>query len=200
MSPPHAPPRRLSRALARFATFGRVVVLLYRHERPATPATAAEIHRVDAGNVDDASAMEAPGQVAEFHRFLERGDVGYYGYVGGRVVHRSWVRRGPLAVPLWHAWGRLALAPDDAYIHYCATDPAARGMGIYPAVLARAVSDAREAGARTIFIFTELENAPSRRGIEKAGFVEHRRYDIQVRFGIGTQHVSPAGAPQPVAP
>ncbi len=201
MSPSLPSFRRLISAWSRLATFRDVEVVVYRLEHVTTPATVAEIRRVDARNVGDASAMEPPERVEEFRRFLERGDVGWYAYVDGRMVHRSWVRRGPLVVPLWLAWGRLVLGPGDDYIHYCETVATARGMGIYPAVLATAAAAARHAGAHAVLISTDLGNHASRRGIEKAGFVESGRYAIQVRFGVGTQRETRlVAAPAPSAP
>jgi GNAT superfamily N-acetyltransferase len=135
--------------------------------------------------------------VDEFRSFLARGDRGFYAYRDGRVVHRTWVRMGPATERLWHAWGAIEVPAGEAYLHYCETAPSARGLGLYPATLAHAAGVARLLGAREVSISTDLENAASRRGIERAGFTEYRRVRVDIRFGVGTQHDVLTGEPGP---
>ena len=133
--------------------------------------------------------MDPPERVAEFEAFLARGDCGYYGYLGDRVVHRSWLVRGPGIMRLWRRFGEWAVREGEAYIHYCETAPEARGHAIYPAALSRIANDTAAQGTRRLFIATEAENPASQRGIERAGFVECARVTVHVRFGVGSQKV-----------
>lgn len=127
--------------------------------------------------------MESQARIEEFRSFLARGDLGFYGYVEGRVVHRAWVRPGPVRVPTWHSFAPLDIGENEAWIHYCETAPEARGKGIYPAVLGEVVARLRKAGTTRCTIGTEASNLASRRGIEKAGFEPWCTLRIVVLFG-----------------
>jgi L-amino acid N-acyltransferase YncA len=162
---------------------------VYRHERNVRIVTDAEIRPVTPETVGDASSMDAPERIAEFQHFLARGDRGYYGYLSGRVVHRSWAVRGPAVMRLWRSFGAWPVGPREAYVHYCETAPTARGHRLYPATLNRIATDLAAEGIQTLFIATESGNQASRRGIEKAGFMECARVLVRVLFGFGSQHV-----------
>ena len=181
-----SPPIRWIRRLSAFRT---VTCVVYRHEREVSVTTDAEIRRVTSDSIRDVSTMDPPERIAEFQSFLARGDRGYYGYVSGRVVHRSWVVRGPAVMRLWRRFGAWPVGARDAYVHYCETAPEARGHGVYPAALSRIAADLAAEGVQNLFIATESENQPSRRGIEKAGFVECARVIVRVFFGFGSQRV-----------
>ena len=180
-------PGALVRVLRRVLTFRSVVSIVYRHQQSLTVSSPVELRDVTPANVDDARAIDPPHRVEEFRRFLARGDRGVYGYLGGRMVHRSWLVRGPTVMTLWSRFGAWPVAAGAAYIHYCETAPDARGRNIYPAAL---IHLARDSGAGDLFIATEEANAASRRGIEKAGFVEIAHITLRVAFGIGHQSVS----------
>lgn len=127
--------------------------------------------------------MEPPERIEAFRAFLARGDLGFYGYLDGRVVHRAWVRLGPVRVPTWHTFAPLDLREGEAWIHFCETAPEARGKGIYPAVLGAIVQRLHESGTREVVIATEETNAASRHGIEKAGFAPWCRIHVSIAFG-----------------
>jgi RimJ/RimL family protein N-acetyltransferase len=55
--------------------------------------------------------------------------------------------------------------------------------------LSRIAADLAAEGIQDLFITTESGNHASRRGIEKAGFVECARVLVRVIFGFGFQHV-----------
>ena len=184
---PAAARRSPLRALRRFSTFRTVVCIVYRHERAAPSASGADIRAVSAAHVEDALSMDSPRRIEEFRSFLARGDRGYYAYVGGRCAHRSWLVRGPATMRLWGRYGAWPVGAEEAYVHYCETSAEARGLGLYPAVLGHI---ARETvGLRSLYIATEQDNQASRRGIEKAGFVEIAHVTVRVAFGAGFQSV-----------
>ncbi len=107
-----------------------------------------------------------------FKNFISIGDCGYFAYVDGLCVHRSWVKHTPQIVNLHWALP-MKLKKSEAFIHYCETAPSARGMHIYPAVLSRICNDFREKAS--IMISCNAKNSASIRGITKAGFVERER-------------------------
>src|SRR5262245_15959176 len=180
-------PSRALRILRRLSTFHTVECIVFRHQNAVEIPVAAELAEVTPDNVEDARSMDSPSKIEEFRSFLARGDRGWYAYLGGRVVHRSWLVRGPATMRLWHRFGAWPVAAGEAYLHYCETSPEARGHGIYPAALSHI---ARGSSFRNLFIATELANQASRRGIEKAGFVERARVTVRVAFGIGWQGVA----------
>lgn len=97
-----------------------------------------------------------------------------YWYAASRGAYEIWYLReadGRLA-HYAHVLPRLPSFPfmgaRDLEIGPCWTDPARRGQGLYPLVLA-AVAAAR-AGEGCLWVICEAGNRPSRRGIEKAGF------------------------------
>jgi hypothetical protein len=168
----------------RATTFRRVVIIVYRHAHDVITASPVEIRPVTRERVADALDMESSERIEEFRGFLQRGDLGYYGYLDGKVVHRAWARMGPVRVATYHSYGPLNVESDSGYVHYCETAPSARGLGVYPAVLCAIVSDLHARGVREVTIATTLENSASRHGIEKAGFVESRRIELRILFGV----------------
>jgi ribosomal protein S18 acetylase RimI-like enzyme len=131
--------------------------------------------------------MDSDARIAEFRGFLARGDRGFYAYRDGRVVNRAWVIVGPGSCDLWHGYGRLTIPAGSAYVHYCETAPEARGLGIYPAVLAHVARTLEEEGIRPIRISTTIDNTASQRGIDRAGYRIVRRVAIQIVAGFGIQ-------------
>jgi hypothetical protein len=191
--PPSPRARPLVRAWRRLTAFHDVIVLVAHSRGPDFIASGVEFRPVDPSNVADGLVMDGRARVDEFRGFLARGDVGLYGYLGGRVVHRSWARFGPLSVPIWHQFGNLEIGTGEGWIHYCETAPAARGLHAYPAALCQIVRENQLRARRGFWIATEATNRPSIRGIERAGFAFERRFHVRVRFGRGSQTESPIG-------
>lgn len=85
----------------------------------------------------------------------------YFVMDGKRVVHLSHLISQNPKFPF--------LGPRDFEIGPCWTDPDYRGLGIYPNVLKRIADDLEDEVGR-LFIFAEIENAASLKGISKSGF------------------------------
>jgi sulfur relay (sulfurtransferase) complex TusBCD TusD component (DsrE family) len=128
-----------------------------------------------------------------FKNFLDNGDRGFFAYLDGTCVHRTWVKLGPQEVKLHHFW-KKQLLEDELFIHYCETAEEARGKSIYPAVLAKVVKDFKE--NYTIYISTALKNKASIKSIKKAGFKEKERKKITAFFGL--KQIKTIQANQPV--
>jgi ribosomal protein S18 acetylase RimI-like enzyme len=192
----------MTRVLDRFAklgkrlrTFRRIEIVVAEHRDPVTVEAPVTIVEVDAARVDDVRSMDPPARIEEFHRFLARGDRGFYAYREGRVVNRAWVVPGPRSVDLWHGYGRLGIPSGHAYLHYCETAADARGLGIYPAVLAHVARVLETEGTGTVSISTTADNQSSLRGIARAGFHVRRRIEIRIAAGFGIQRtLSETGA------
>lgn len=132
-------------------------------------------------NLADILTFQNRRYVDVFKNFLSIGDRGYFAYVDGRCVHRSWIKHTPQTVNLHWALP-MKLKRNESFIHYCETAPSARGMNIYPAVLSRICNDFRE--KTSILISCNAKNSASIRGIEKAGFRERERVQVLIIMGI----------------
>ena len=173
--------------LKRIGTARSGVVILYRARLTgptATGETGVTIREVGEANVNDAGTMESSAMVSQFRAFLRKGDRGFYAYVDGRVMHRSWCVLGPGRTPTWFEHGWITLGGRQAYVHYCETAEDARGRGLYPAVLLYAMKALAQSGYEEMFAATDAENKPSRRGLEKAGFQVDGSIAIRVIAGV----------------
>jgi GNAT superfamily N-acetyltransferase len=178
------------RALGRILAFHATEVVVYRHQCPVSLPSPVEIVEVDEQRLPDVRSMDSDAMIGQFRDFLARGDRGFYGYDGGVVVHRAWVTFGPRAIATWHRFGRIRLAAGHAYVHYCETAPTHRGRGIYSAALSHIVRTLKAERAEPILISTTADHAISRRGIERAGFVEAQRVQVRVAFGLDFSHAA----------
>lgn len=132
-------------------------------------------------NLTDVLNFQPARYVDVFRNFLALGDRGYYAYLDDKCVHRSWVKSNEQVVyPHWAY--PMKLQPNQHFIHYCETAPQARGKGIYPAVLSKIVNDFKDKGE--ILMSINVENTPSIKGAQKAGFVERERVKVLVIFGL----------------
>jgi RimJ/RimL family protein N-acetyltransferase len=160
--------------------FSYDVIMIYKMNTSVPHATAATIRKVDKNNVNDAQNFQSKRYIDVFKSFLAVGDVGYYGYVNGKCVHRSWVQLGGGKVRFNRGCSRV-LPADEIFIHYCETAPSARGMGIYPAVLTRIAEDFFDF---KIYIAVNRKNSASIKGIEKVGFELVELSRALVIFGL----------------
>lgn len=178
---------RLAKLGKRLRTFRRVRIVIAEHAEPATLYAPVTVVPVDELRVEDARTMDSPARIEDFRRFLARGDRGFYAYRDHRVVNRAWVILGPGSCDLWHGYGRLAIPAGSAYVHYCETAPDARGLGIYPAVLAHVARALNQEGIATVRISTTEDNAASLRGIARAGYRIVRHVELRILAGFGIQ-------------
>lgn len=128
-----------------------------------------QIEYVTSKNINDALTYEPQVKVDTFKRFLSKGDCGFYAYLNGQFIHRSWVTFGPKKVTQWKQCAPLKLKQGEAYIHWCETVPWVRGMGVYPTVL-NYIIRVLSGRVNEFYISTTADNIASRNGIRKAGF------------------------------
>ncbi len=151
--------------------YDRAMVLTYKciEKTPANLNNDIQIERITGENINDALIYEPQVKVDAFKHFLNQGDIGFYAYLNGQFIHRSWVTFGPKTEPQWKRYAPIMLNKGEAFIHWCETVPWARGVGVYPSVLGHIVNQLSEY-ATVFYISTTEDNIASRRGIEKAGF------------------------------
>ncbi|MGH9584121.1 MAG: hypothetical protein ACRD4O_14430 [Bryobacteraceae bacterium] len=105
---------------------------------------------------------------------LRSGEACYAAYVNGELAHYSWIKSSGVQ-PILEAAAECVIHPGEFWIYHCWTEKWARGMRIYPSVLATIVRDYFEERFTTAKIYTTLENGPSQKGILRAGFREASR-------------------------
>ncbi|MFX4263309.1 hypothetical protein ACOBQJ_14060 [Pelotomaculum propionicicum] len=160
------------------------VVIQYEHKTNKTFSTEAVICPVTIENAGDASVYNGDRFIIEkYKKMLLQGDLGYYAYLDNKWVHRSWVKVGPKRIEKWYHLPPQTLKADEAYCHFGETAPSARGYGIAPAVLSRIISDLKSK-VNHIYVMVDENNLPSRKTVEKAGFIEIKRKKVVKMFGI----------------
>lgn len=96
----------------------------------------------------------------------------------GAINHISWLyyKGDPNRI--------LELGSQDVEVKYSLTLPGFRGKGIYTNTLLAIQDYAKVAGYRNVFISVDEQNLPSRKGIEKAGFIFVSRLKLIKFAGI----------------
>lgn len=156
--------------------------ILFDNFKNMVQKSPAKIVQTNYNNLVDILTFQDSKYLKIFRNFLDNGDKGYFAYLNGKCVHRSWIQFGEKEVEV-HRFLKRKIKKDEAFIHYCETAPEARGKNIYPAVLSRIVNDFK-GKYKNIYISTNINNLASRRGIEKAGFKEIEKIRIIVILGI----------------
>lgn len=157
--------------------------ILFESFKNIIQESPAKIVQANYDNLVDILTFQDSKYLKIFKNFLDNGDKGYFAYLNGKCVHRSWAQFGEKEVTLLAPFIKRKIKQNEAYIHYCETAPEARGKNIYPAVLSRIVNDFKDK-YKNIYISTNIKNIASRRGIEKAGFKEIEKIRIIVILGI----------------
>jgi len=136
------------------------------------PQVPALFQRAGPQHVDELVRVMEPTDLADtisvFQQRFASGRQCYIARVEGRVVAYGWVtfdeeKIGELGLS-------IRLAPGEAYIWDCATQPAFRGQRLYPALVTYIVDELWRAGLRRIWIGTDADNFPSQNGLALSGF------------------------------
>ena len=155
-------------------------VLLMELKNRTPQISPVTIQDVTTINVGDALSFQSTKQVQTFRSFLKYGHKGYYGYLNGRCVHRSWVVLGPGKV-LIHKFYSILLKENEVFIQYCETASEARGKNIFAHVLSYI---GQQFPASRVLISVDNKNHSSIKSMLKAGFVEFDMKRIKMIFGI----------------
>lgn len=161
--------------------FSNEIVVLFEMKQPApVEVVGLSIQPVTDRNVLDASTFQNDFQLHQFQTLMTQGNFGFYGYLDGRCVHRSWALPGPAKAAI-HPLLHKKLSGTEIFIHYCETSSQARGKNIFTAVLSHI---GRQFALKKILICASLENTASIRSIKKSGFIEIERIHLMVFFGV----------------
>jgi ribosomal protein S18 acetylase RimI-like enzyme len=162
---------RQSAGQLKFRSFERI---LYKCGSINEHFTAADIRAVTPENVEDICSYEGRKNIKKYKNFLAKGNIGYYAYLDGICVHRTWIILGPGVVKSFSTYPRFRLKPNEAYIHSGETAPSARGNNIPAAVFFKASADLK-GRIDYFYCLVDANNTASRRVQEKAGFAEFKR-------------------------
>jgi len=111
---------------------------------------------------------------------LNKGAKPFLVFSNDKMSHISWLFYPPIVREQLII---LKLKPTEAHIATCYTNPAFRGMNIYPTVLQHILRYAAEKGTKRVYIASSPKNIASIRGIEKAGFSKITTIKGFVLFG-----------------
>jgi len=114
-----------------------------------------------------AQAMGLDDSAPVLERFA-RGSRCYVVRVAGALASYGWVSFGEEWIS--ELGLHIRLAPGEVYIWDCATLPAYRGQGLYPALLEHIVNDLSAEGLRRAWIGADTGSMASQKGIIRAGF------------------------------
>jgi ribosomal protein S18 acetylase RimI-like enzyme len=150
------------------------------------PVTFIEIKPSLPGSLVEALGPESQSEIL---RRLQSGRRCFAGCLDQSVVCWGWVSRGEEQIGEMKAQFRMK--PSEAYIWDCVTLPDYRRQGLYSSLLGHMLKELqREAwsksgyGANRVWIGSNLENRPSIRGFERAGFQPVIRVLFLNIFGI----------------
>lgn len=155
-------------------------VLVYLHEKDTAATSPVTIVKADENSISDVLAFDSADYLPVYKRFFEEGQNCYLAYLDNRCVHRSWVIDKPQNVHT-HWSHSMPLKENEVFIHYCLTDPIARGKNIFAYVLSEICREYKEYKA---LIAVEWNNKASIRSIEKAGFVPYIQIKVLIIAGI----------------
>jgi ribosomal protein S18 acetylase RimI-like enzyme len=133
---------------------------------PALPQVS--FRRVEAGSTELLSqGLDVPTLI-EFDKRLLGGRRCYTAWAGEKLAGYGWVSFD--AEDVGELGLRLLLQPCEAYIWDCYTFPDFRNMHIYSTLLVAILHALHEEGLCRAWIGADTDNAPSQRGIDRAGF------------------------------
>lgn len=138
-----------------------------------------EIHPVTEQNLRDCDQFHDCQHNSEiFSHLLQRGDLGYYGYLNDTCVSCLWVKRsGPISYA-----GAVAreLSSEEALIHFVYVAPTARGKSIQAFLIRHALDVAGT--PLNFYALVDSHNVPSLKNFLKTGFSVQSHVIVKHRF------------------
>lgn len=165
---------------------GIMRIYLYRIRDPKAvgnlpQASGVDIFVLNPDQLPRLREVRASLDLQELEKNLQKGSVCYGASHSGRLAHYSLVQTSGQH-RIRRAGRSEDVVPGQFWIYESWTSNAARGLGIYPSVLVRILSDHFERGLREGVIYTSEHNVASQRGILKAGF-HHEQTLRAIRIG-----------------
>jgi RimJ/RimL family protein N-acetyltransferase len=160
--------RELGQRVATVETYLAYRVELDRPLPPLDSSPPLAVRR--ATEADFARFRSAPRPLSRHAEFRDQFglDQCYLGLVDDELAHVAWIYY-PHEQHLQPTRFRR-LAAGEACIANCVTLPAFRGRGVYPALLQALLTRLRDEGYLRCYMYVEVENLASQRGVGKAGF------------------------------
>ena len=160
---------------------------LHTEEIPPSEARIEVEHIIlEAASENRHLITDVQGESLTARRF-ERGEKCFVALEDGKAVSYIWGARGVVGVEEIDK----AVKPEakEIYLYDAFTLEPWRGRNLYPAVLRRALEYGEKLGLARSLIFVEAKNAPSRRGVDKAGFIQfqtlyHNRFFVFSRSNL----------------
>lgn len=155
-----------------FLTSVELCLYDFPHPTEIPPSEArVEVEHIilDAASENRHLITDVQGEDLTARRF-ERGEKCFVALEDGKAVSYIWGARGVVGVEEIDK----AIKPEakEIYLYDAFTLEPWRGQNLYPAVLRRALEYAEGLGLARSLIFVEAKNTPSRRGVDKAGFIQ----------------------------
>lgn len=149
----------------------RLYKLMLPQVRKVPPKQEVSFVRISEDNYLNVKSVR-PGSfyVRDFKKMLSLGDYGIYVCVNGMPVGYGWAKEDGSQDYFFHVRG--------CYLCRFYVNPEWRGKNFYPAMICQLIQYFQEKGVDTFYIAVESKNMPSRKGIEKVGFV----YQETLRF------------------
>lgn len=132
---------------------------------PRLPAAFAEIGRSSLAELAGAMGLPSPDPILQ--RF-EAGGRCFAFWVDNQIACYCWVAQGREWIGEMEI--HFQIGAGERYIWDCFTRPAFRRQGLYSALLAHMVRELQREGVARLWIGSNLENRPSLKGFERAGF------------------------------
>jgi len=144
-----------------------------------------ELKKVTSKNIKDILTLKDKFYLKDLISLLEKGELGFYGYMKSLVIHWSWVALGEKKIPLIYDYCFRDINKEEAFIHYCETSKNVRGKEIYPSVLTKVFAELKnKMGIKKVYIAVEEKNFSSIKGILKAGFTKKEQIKILKILGL----------------
>jgi RimJ/RimL family protein N-acetyltransferase len=146
-------------------------VLDLTSERPARPLPDGLRLRTGGAELLPAVARLPTIALATARRWLDDGVRPWVVFEGDEPAFACWIFTGAFVYP----GGTFRPAPRTALLEASVTSAAHRGRGIAPAAWDAVARGLAADGFEALVTLVPVENAPSRRAVEKAGFAEFAR-------------------------
>ena len=160
--------KELSRKVATFETYLAFRIDLLDEIPPVPGALPLLVRR--ANEEDFAQFRSMPYPFLRHAQFYDRFGIDecYLAFSGGEIAHIAWVYY-PHQLKK-HPTPFRILRTDEAAIANCVTIPKFRGKGVYPAVVRMLLEDLKKQSYRHCYMYIEVDNVASQRGVSKLGF------------------------------
>ena len=160
--------KELSRRVATFEKYIAFRIDLLDEIAPAPAKLDLVVRRANERDFTQFRSMPYP--FLRHAQFYDRFGIDecYLAFFQEEIAHFAWVyyphQRKKHPTPF------RILRPDEAAIANCVTIHKFRGKGIYPAVVRMLLEDLKKQGYRHCYMYIEVDNIASQRGVSKLGF------------------------------